>query len=117
MLEMFELLGRHPEWHEPNRSFQPTPRGAVEFVRCAEPRHADETLTLALKQALALVDVRVLDHFGDKQGNWWVDKVYRGTRLRQCFGQNLEEAQSWLIHQLEQLRQISFVRPTCQADL
>jgi DNA repair protein RadC len=28
-----------------------------------EPSHADETLTSALKQALALVDVRVLDHF------------------------------------------------------
>ena len=30
---------------------------------CAEPSHSDETLTQALKQALALVDVRVLDHF------------------------------------------------------
>ena len=29
----------------------------------AEPSHADETLTQALKQALALVDVLVLDHF------------------------------------------------------
>lgn len=29
----------------------------------AEPSHADENLTHALKQALALVDVRVLDHF------------------------------------------------------
>jgi DNA repair protein RadC len=29
----------------------------------AEPSHADETLTASLKQALALVDVRVLDHF------------------------------------------------------
>jgi DNA repair protein RadC len=29
----------------------------------AEPSHADETLTQVLKQALALVDVRVLDHF------------------------------------------------------
>ena len=28
-----------------------------------EPSHADETLTQALKQALSLVDVRVLDHF------------------------------------------------------
>ncbi|MDQ7989137.1 MAG: DNA repair protein RadC [Candidatus Dactylopiibacterium sp.] len=28
-----------------------------------EPSHADEALTRALKQALALVDVRVLDHF------------------------------------------------------
>lgn len=29
----------------------------------AEPSHADETLTSTLKQALSLVDVRVLDHF------------------------------------------------------
>ena len=29
----------------------------------AEPSHADELLTRTLKQALALVDVRVLDHF------------------------------------------------------
>ena len=29
----------------------------------AEPSHADETLTQALKQALALIDVKVLDHF------------------------------------------------------
>jgi DNA repair protein RadC len=29
----------------------------------AEPSRSDETLTLALKQSLALVDVRVLDHF------------------------------------------------------
>lgn len=29
----------------------------------AEPSRADEALTTALKQALALVDVRVLDHF------------------------------------------------------
>jgi DNA repair protein RadC len=29
----------------------------------AEPSHADEMLTQALKQALALVDVKVLDHF------------------------------------------------------
>jgi len=29
----------------------------------AEPSHADETLTQALKHALALVDIRVLDHF------------------------------------------------------
>ena len=29
----------------------------------AEPSHADQLLTQSLKQALALVDVRVLDHF------------------------------------------------------
>jgi integrase len=43
--------------------------------------------------------------YRDKQGNWCVDKVYRGSRLRQCFGQNLKEAENWLIHQLEQVRQ------------
>jgi DNA repair protein RadC len=42
--------------------------GAVIFAHnhpsgVAEPSHADETLTQALKQALALIDVRVLDHF------------------------------------------------------
>jgi DNA repair protein RadC len=41
---------------------------AVVFVHnhpsgTAEPSRADELLTQALKQALALVDVRVLDHF------------------------------------------------------
>jgi len=41
--------------------------GAVVFAHnhpsgVAEPSHADETLTSALKQALALIDVRVLDH-------------------------------------------------------
>ena len=29
----------------------------------AEPSHADEMLTVAIKQAVALVDVKVLDHF------------------------------------------------------
>lgn len=29
----------------------------------AEPSHADEALTVALKQALAMVDVKLLDHF------------------------------------------------------
>ena len=42
--------------------------GAIIFAHnhpsgVAEPSHADETLTQALKSALALVDVRVLDHF------------------------------------------------------
>ena len=40
----------------------------------------------------------------DQQGTWWVDKVYKGTRLRQRF-ECFEEAESWLILQLEQLRQ------------
>jgi integrase len=43
--------------------------------------------------------------YRDKQGNWWVDKVYAGTRLRRCFSQNLEEAKDWLIRELEQRRQ------------
>lgn len=30
---------------------------------CAEPSRADEMLTQSLKQALALVDVKILDHF------------------------------------------------------
>ena len=29
----------------------------------AEPSHADEALTRALRQALALIDVKVIDHF------------------------------------------------------
>jgi DNA repair protein RadC len=37
--------------------FHPHPSGV------AEPSHADEALTRSLKQALALVDVKVLDHF------------------------------------------------------
>jgi integrase len=40
----------------------------------------------------------------DQQGYWWVDKVYKGTRLRNRF-ECFEEAESWLILQLEQLRQ------------
>lgn len=42
--------------------------GAVIFAHnhpsgCAEPSNADQMLTAALKQALALIDVRMLDHF------------------------------------------------------
>ncbi|HNM44180.1 JAB domain-containing protein, partial [Plasticicumulans sp.] len=35
----------------------------------AEPSRADESITLRLKEALALIDVRVIDHFviGDGQ--------------------------------------------------
>jgi len=40
----------------------------------------------------------------DQQGFWWVDKVYKNTRLRNRF-ECYEEAESWLILQLEQLRQ------------
>lgn len=42
--------------------------------------------------------------YRDKQGDWWVDKVYRGTRLRNRFEKH-EEAENWLIRQLETLRQ------------
>lgn len=42
--------------------------GAIIFAHnhpsgVCEPSHADETLTQCLKQSLALIDVRVLDHF------------------------------------------------------
>ena len=40
----------------------------------------------------------------DQQGLWWVDKVYKGTRLRHSF-EHREEAENWLIFRLEQLRQ------------
>lgn len=43
--------------------------------------------------------------YRDKDGCWWVDKVYAGTRLRRRFSQDLGEAQDWLIRELEQLRQ------------
>jgi DNA repair protein RadC len=43
----------------------------------AEPSKADETLTQSLKQALALVDVRVLDHF-IVAGNSTLSFVERG---------------------------------------
>ena len=42
--------------------------------------------------------------YQDKQGMWCVDKVYRGTRLRERF-QSHQEAENWLIRQLEILRQ------------
>jgi len=35
----------------------------VSTSRVAEPSHADEAITRRLRDALALVDVRVLDHF------------------------------------------------------
>ena len=45
--------------------------------------------------------------YQDQQGFWWVDKVFKGTRLRNRF-ECFEEAESWLILQLEQLRQQHF---------
>ena len=41
----------------PRSSFSQPPFGV------AEPSHADEAITRRLREALALVDVRVLDHF------------------------------------------------------
>ena len=48
----------------------------------------------------------------DKQGFWCIDRIYKGTRLRNRF-ESFEEAESWLIFQLEQLRQIHLfgIRP------
>jgi len=42
--------------------------------------------------------------YQDSSKRWCVDKVYRGTRLRERFA-TLEEAENWLIRQLEILRQ------------
>lgn len=42
--------------------------------------------------------------YQDPQGLWCIDKVFKGTRLRNRF-ERFEEAESWLILQLEQLRQ------------
>ena len=42
--------------------------------------------------------------YRDKQGVWQVDKIYRGTRLRDRF-ESAEEAENWLIRQMEILRQ------------
>lgn len=44
--------------------------------------------------------------YRDKQGRWCVDKFYKGTRLRERFGSNYEEAEGWLIRQLDNLRNI-----------
>ena len=44
--------------------------------------------------------------YQDDKNRWCVDKVYRGKRLRERF-ENLEEAENWLIRQLEILRQVN----------
>jgi len=48
----------------------------------------------------------------DKQDFWCVDRIYKGTRLRNRF-KSFKEAESWLIFQLEQLRQLHLfgIRP------
>lgn len=44
--------------------------------------------------------------YQDDSNRWCVDKVYKGTRLRERF-EKFEEAENWLIRQLEILRQIN----------
>ena len=53
----------------------------------------------------------------DKQGFWCVDRIYKGTRLRNRF-ESFEEAEGWLIFQLEQFRQIHLygIRPKKSFD-
>ncbi|WP_371325460.1 tyrosine-type recombinase/integrase [Dechloromonas sp. ZY10] len=55
--------------------------------------------------------------YQDQRGFWCIDKVFKGTRLRQRF-ERFEEAESWLILQLEQLRQrhLFGVRPKWTFD-
>lgn len=43
--------------------------------------------------------------YQDQDGFWRIDKVYRGVRLRERF-EKTEEAENWLIHQLEKLRKV-----------
>lgn len=44
--------------------------------------------------------------YQDDSNRWCVDKVYKGTRLRERF-EKFEEAENWLIRQLEILRQVN----------
>ena len=44
--------------------------------------------------------------YQDDKNRWCVDKVYRGKRLRERF-ESFEEAENWLIRQLEILRQVN----------
>ena len=44
--------------------------------------------------------------YQNDKNRWCVDKVYRGTRLREHF-ESFEEAENWLIRQLEILRQVN----------
>jgi integrase len=45
--------------------------------------------------------------YPDKEGSWQVDKVWRGTRLRQRGFGSAGEAQAWLIKELEALRNVA----------
>lgn len=44
--------------------------------------------------------------YPDKDGSWQVDKVWRGTRFRQRGFQSFEEADQWLIKQLDERRAV-----------
>lgn len=44
--------------------------------------------------------------YQDDKNRWCVDKVYSGKRLRERF-ETFEEAENWLIRQLEILRQVN----------
>lgn len=54
--------GRLP-WHKCNNLTTMVHKGHNHPSGCAEPSAADRAVTQRLKQALALVDVRLLDHF------------------------------------------------------
>ena len=44
--------------------------------------------------------------YPDKDGSWQVDKVWRGARFRQRGFQSFEEANQWLIKQLDERRAV-----------
>ena len=41
----------------------------------------------------------------DGEGRWWVDKWYKGERLRNCF-ETAEDAKAWLVSRLDQQRRV-----------
>lgn len=51
--------------------------------------------------------------YQDTKNRWCVDKVFRGTRLRERFDK-FEEAENWLIRQLEILRQVELFGTRCE---
>jgi integrase len=48
---------------------------------------------------------RVPGIYPDGHGRWWVDKWYKGERLRERF-ETAEEAKAWLFSRLDQLRRV-----------
>ena len=48
---------------------------------------------------------RIPGIYQDGDGRWWVDKWYKGERLRNCL-ETAEEAQAWLFSRLDQLRRV-----------